>query len=743
MECHETNEPKTTTEKSYAREVLDIFNVAGWQKLTPKEQSFIRKAEIPEQGAARNEPKEQLFNISLVVLEKQREGGLQLKSKIDTMPPYPFVVFHTAAVFTDKQKETEFITPVANERSVQEFINRVIESPEPVDVAGQFDILLKLSDGSIVDAAAIGMMASRLVARNLDKRLYPNTHVDNDIQAKFHKNLPIFGDPDKPNDRLGDNYYFWTSVYTACSLSDEHPFIRTLDEHNAKIMTLSRQFFARQPTITDHRRADALGKQASEIFIKVTEKSDNDPTTIPINYLESLPESARIAVLVNKLEQIETNAEITISDPNSSIAKGLYSFDALQYFSALPGVSTIYNKRPKDWNGILNAIRYRVPSVSFSIDSSKLIIKKRQSELSDGLKAQDINADWIKDQVDKISNEHGRKLLKQWIAVGCSTTDSPNILIKGGEISKYNEKQNLLVMIQYPDERRKYFSDEEWEKVIDIISVSIDNSQGFLNDPTVFQRTHAKLARSTLILPSDGITPHVGSELIAAVDGIDSAKVAREDKIMTFAETMTDLNWYDDNKDNLDKLSQVDPYLRNIAILYLRQSVLSFLSSDMDNARKITRETFSRVLNQLRQGTDSEKKMAKEALDIVCQIGLQYESDPVYSLLAAMHDPSVYGTARYRLDRRMMKVSDAKLATAFAKQIIKLTNESPKSIIRHQNSLSRKLSCPSCYGYAGGLAAQGDIQAREFSDTLHATNIPDSKILFANELGNWVRGEIV
>jgi hypothetical protein len=91
----------------------------------------------------------------------------------------------------------------------------------------------------------------------------------------------------------------------------------------------------------------------------------------------------------------------------------------------------------------------------------------------------------------------------------------------------------------------------------------------------------------------------------------------------------------------------------------------------------------------------------------------------------------------------MMKVSDAKLATAFAKQIIKLTNESPKSIIRHQNSLSRKLSCPSCYGYAGGLAAQGDIQAREFSDTLHATNIPDSKILFANELGNWVRGEIV
>lgn len=274
----------------------------------------------------------------------------------------------------------------------------------------------------------------------------------------------------------------------------------------------------------------------------------------------------------------------------------------------------------------------------------------------------------------------------------------------------------------------------------DIISVCIDKSQASLEEPpTVFRRTCDNLARSALILPSDGITPPLSSELVQAVDDLNPRRVSIEDKMFTFANSMVETDWYTDNKDGLDRLFEIDPNLRNIALFYLRQSVLGFLSEDMAEPRKTTREVLSRLLRQVRRGTEPEKSKAGEAMEIIYRIGLEYESDPVYSLLAAVHDPSVYGTARYRLERKMIKVSGSRLAVNFVKQIIKLTKSRPDQITAHLNSLSRRLNCPSCYGYAGGLSTQMDVLGR--GDSIVPTKqISEEDFSFVEEMNKWVRG---
>ena len=191
--------------RPYWKEVVEVFNVAGYKKLTPKEQAWIREPVTPEFGTQRSEPKKQLFEMSLCVLNKRQEDVLTLESKTNTMTPYAFEVFRTAAVFTDKDGDDYPTLPIAEESKVQNFIDTIKDSPDPIDVASQLGILLKLSDGSIVDAAATGMMASRIVARNLDKKAYPNILVDIDTQEKWLNNLAIFGDPKKENDVLGRN----------------------------------------------------------------------------------------------------------------------------------------------------------------------------------------------------------------------------------------------------------------------------------------------------------------------------------------------------------------------------------------------------------------------------------------------------------------------------------------------------------------------------------------------------------
>lgn len=737
--------PQGEREKNYLRELWELFNVAGRERLTPEERDWIREPEVPDPNTPKNEPGEQLFEMSSVVLKRQKDGQLRLGSKRNTMPPYPFEVFHTAAVFTDKDKDGEYEVwfPVAEEDLVQEFINRIRDSEGPVDVSAQLDILLELSGGSITDAAAIGMIASRIVARNLDKKGY-HVVIDKDTQEKWHKNLPIFGDPNKENDVLGDNYYFWTAVYTATSLPGENPLIRWLDDHNAKIMTLSRQFFARQPTKTDHKDAFLLGKRAAKTFIalmrKSQERQEEEIFTIPLDYLESLPDSARVAVLANKLEQMGAGEELIIPDPDGSIRKSVYRFDTLEYFSAFPVVSSLYQRRPKDWRQILSEVRFREPSVSFVIGSGELILRKRQSELSQGLDVDKIDVSWIKDRVAEIETPEGKRLLRQLIAIGTSSIDSTRITIDSEEVFKYEVRNTLLALIRYPEIRKEYFSDKEWETVQDVISVCVDRSQGSLEEPPiVFRRTREVLPRAALVLPTDGIVPRKSPELLKAVDKLDPQKVAREDKMLTFADSMVDIDWYTDNKDDLDRLFKINPNLRNIALFYLRQSVLGFLSEDMAEPRKTTREVLSRLLRQARRGTESEKIEAKEAMEIIYRIGLEYESHPVYSLLAAAHDPSVYGTARYRLERKMIKVSGSRLAINFVKQIIKLTESGPDQITTHLNSLSRRLSCPSCYGYVGGLSTQMDVLSR--GDSIVPTKqISEKDLSFVEEMNKWVRG---
>ena len=128
----------------------------------------------------------------------------------------------------------------------------------------------KIVDGSIIDATQIGMYASRIVARNLDHRAYPEIIVDKEIRDKCHNNLLPFKSADKPQDILGDNYYFWTTLYSSLELKDIVGGITTkvLDKYAAKIMSWSRRVLAGQAVISDHSAAvNAALKVSSSLSV--------------------------------------------------------------------------------------------------------------------------------------------------------------------------------------------------------------------------------------------------------------------------------------------------------------------------------------------------------------------------------------------------------------------------------------------------------------------------------------------
>lgn len=233
----------------------ELIEKAGVTQLTKAELDWIRPAEIID----RSTPTHNTEVESKKIVEQCKKKDAQMSSiNYPKEIAYSYTVVRSVAVFSDKEGSDDFDASILPDSDkVRKFIEFLSNSEKPVTLSEQFGELLRLADGSIIDATQIGMYASRMVARNLDHRAYPEIIIDGETRDKCHNNLLPFSSTNKPQDILGDNYYFWTTLYSSLELKDIVGGVTTkvLDKYAAKVMSWSRRVLAGQAVISDHSAA--------------------------------------------------------------------------------------------------------------------------------------------------------------------------------------------------------------------------------------------------------------------------------------------------------------------------------------------------------------------------------------------------------------------------------------------------------------------------------------------------------
>ncbi len=264
----ETSSKADRIDKPVVNKFQDLLQKAGITKLTSDELAWIKPPETFDPSIPRNDVSpDRISNIC----QKDR---VQIQS--EGLPPSIYETFRLAAVFSDKESPEDRLYPsLPDSNRVGQFIEFMASHERPVDTMEQFEKLLEISNYSVLDASILGMISSRMVARNLDKSLYPEIVITEEMRDRWQKNLLPFDRNNRPQDVLGDNYYFWTAVYTHIAFKESsygNLFYKIMDKNAARIMSLSRRFLANQPTISDHSEAFKQGKATANILLNFAKR---------------------------------------------------------------------------------------------------------------------------------------------------------------------------------------------------------------------------------------------------------------------------------------------------------------------------------------------------------------------------------------------------------------------------------------------------------------------------------------
>jgi hypothetical protein len=187
----------------------------------------------------------------------------------------PIDVFISSIEFFDHHHEPLPRTTIPPEGDINKFVNLVLQSKEKLTVSEQLKNLLDISKGNVLGAANLGFLSSRLLARGLDTRVYPNIQISPQIMLEANKHFAQFeSDHTERNDAPGDTYYFWTQFFATSVFYQLGCFqsqaLDKLFSIGPPIMRLVRKYIARQPTISEHYEASLLGR---DIGIAISELS--------------------------------------------------------------------------------------------------------------------------------------------------------------------------------------------------------------------------------------------------------------------------------------------------------------------------------------------------------------------------------------------------------------------------------------------------------------------------------------
>lgn len=162
-------------------------------------------------------------------------------------------------------------TVLPPQEDVKQFMDRVLESKGKLSIPQQLDIALDITKEAsgtpnIIGASGIAFIGSRLGARGLDQRAYPEIKIGPDELKAWNEHVAAFPDEDSGRyDGPGDTYYFWSHFFGATSLKAiggirSEAYQKILDK-GTPLMRTVRTHIARRPTETPHEEASVLGRQ--------------------------------------------------------------------------------------------------------------------------------------------------------------------------------------------------------------------------------------------------------------------------------------------------------------------------------------------------------------------------------------------------------------------------------------------------------------------------------------------------
>ncbi|MFZ2206373.1 MAG: hypothetical protein WA061_06985 [Microgenomates group bacterium] len=261
------------------RPYLDAIHVAASQLVVPKENFEPLRALFG--GLAADTDK----NISLLP-KKSTLTPTEIRQKIissikqreiahiashpywqDT-PQDPLDIFMTSSHFFDHHNRPLPRTTIPPEKDVKALSDQLLSNEhETVTIPEQFNLALDIARNNVIGALNLLMLTTRMLARGYDQRVYGTTEsLETTCKkiTKWYAKVPGFKkDSSNGNqiyDFLGDNYYFWTTLYADVSL-DRNPryfestMIKPLFLIGPPVMYFARKHIAKRPTISEHFEA--------------------------------------------------------------------------------------------------------------------------------------------------------------------------------------------------------------------------------------------------------------------------------------------------------------------------------------------------------------------------------------------------------------------------------------------------------------------------------------------------------
>lgn len=172
-----------------------------------------------------------------------------------------------AIAFADHHNVVINPTVIPPEEIISKIINEVL-SQKNVNLLDQFAIGLKHCENQPTAAALSLILASRLMSRGLDTRLYPTIPVNEDNMLKWAQTICKFDVPfnNRVADGTGNTYYFWINC-TASMLCNALGFINKKEA--MRIDSLFKQAYTKmdiarkiagQPLLSNHKEVSDDGR---------------------------------------------------------------------------------------------------------------------------------------------------------------------------------------------------------------------------------------------------------------------------------------------------------------------------------------------------------------------------------------------------------------------------------------------------------------------------------------------------
>ena len=192
------------------------------------------------------------------------------KDENETINPADFLSL--AIAFTDHHKEDFPAVLIPPENKVVSFIEKTLIRSERSDVVMQFETAMQLCNFYPTASALTAMIASRVMSRGQDQRLFPNISTSENDTRRWAEAIKWFPEINpaenfKVPDGTGNNYYFWTNCSAGMLLNSylyerkdiEIDIYKTLFDHGYELMDLVRGVFVKQPLISNHKLSSKLG----------------------------------------------------------------------------------------------------------------------------------------------------------------------------------------------------------------------------------------------------------------------------------------------------------------------------------------------------------------------------------------------------------------------------------------------------------------------------------------------------